>query len=376
MGIEYLSKNKAKLVVNFGTGAERKRRTKTITYAGKKDAQRQFVEFEQAVRSEHTSDVTVSQILSSYIYMKEMNGIEATTIRGYKICENRLNSRFERLLAKSLTTYQIEDFVVEMAKIYSPKTIRNTIGLLSAAYKRAIQLGLVDSNPCVNVAMPKQEQREIKTLDKEEIVKLIDYLDNEILDYKVGYELCLFCGLRRSEVLGLTEDAVNLSGKCIYVYSTRHRVGYKDVTQGTKTKKSKRVIALPDFVVDDITELINQHAQFGNKSLIQDGFGEDLNPNTFTTHLLLIERKIGISEVSVHGLRHTFATMLNASGIDIARISAELGHSNISITMNTYLHTFGNASASSRGIADDIGTMFGKSATPSATRKIKKPRNR
>ena len=373
MGIEYIDRHKAKLIVNIGTGANRRRRTKLIEYQNKKDAQRQFLEFESLVRATEPQDALVSQVIASYIAFKESNGAEATTIRGYKVCEKRLNSRFERVLARSLTTYQIEDFVAEMGKIYSPKTIRNTIGLLSASYNRAIQAGIVEKNPCKFVSLPKKEQKEIKTFSEEEIIKLIAYLDeNETLDYKVGYELCLFCGLRRSEVLGLTEEAINLEDKCIYIYSTRHRVGYEDKIQGTKTARSQRVIALPVFLADDITRLIAEHRKFGTKSLIQDGFGEELNPNTFTTHLLLIERKIGLSEVSVHGLRHTFATMLNAQGIDIARISAELGHSNISITMNTYLHTFGNVSASSRGIADNMDKMLCKSATQSATQEKEK----
>ena len=373
MGIEYIDRHKAKLIVNIGTGANRRRRTKLIEYQNKKDAQRQFLEFESLVRTTEPQDALVSQVIASYIAFKESNGAEATTIRGYKVCEKRLNSQFERVLARSLTTYQIEDFVAEMGKIYSPKTIRNTVGLLSASYNRAIQAGIVEQNPCKFVSLPKKEQKEIKTFSEEEIIKLIAYLsENETLDYKVGYELCLFCGLRRSEVLGLTEEAINLEDKCIYIYSTRHRVGYEDKIQGTKTARSQRVIALPTFLADDITRLIAEHRKFGTKSLIQDGFGEELNPNTFTTHLLLIERKIGLSEVSVHGLRHTFATMLNAQGIDIARISAELGHSNISITMNTYLHTFGNVSASSRGIADNMDKMLCKSATPSATQEKEK----
>jgi len=76
----------------------------------------------------------------------------------------------------------------------------------------------------------------------------------------------------------------------------------------------------------------------------------------------LIEQQHGIQHVSVHGLRHTFATMLNSSGIDIARISAELGHSNISTTLNKYTHVFGGATASSRGIADEMEIKFSKTA--------------
>jgi hypothetical protein len=67
-----------------------------------------------------------------------------------------------------------------------------------------------------------------------------------------------------------------------------------------------------------------------------------------------MEEDNDLPHVTVHGLRHTFASLLNSSGVDIARISRELGHSNIGTTMNIYTHVFGDVSASSRGIADIV----------------------
>jgi len=360
MGIEYISKDKAKLIVNFGTGSNRKRKTKVITYKGKKDAQHQFALFEAQARNEAITDATVSDILSSYIYTKEMSGIEATTIKGYKTCEKRINLRFGRVLARDLTSYQVSTFILEMSEQYAPKTIKNTIALLSSSYIRAIQMGLELNNPCLNVTLPKMEQKDIKTLDEDNIQKLLQALDNELIDYRVGYKLCLFCGLRRSEVLGLTEDDVNLKERYVSIHSTRHRIGEENITQGTKTRKSKRNISIPQFLADEIEVLIAEHSQFGNKFLIQDGFGDNLNPSTFTNHLTRIEQNNSIEQVSVHGLRHTFATLLNASGIDIARISAELGHSNITTTSNIYTHIFGSVTESSRGIASSINEKYGK----------------
>ena len=112
-------------------------------------------------------------------------------------------------------------------------------------------------------------------------------------------------------------------------------------------------------MLEDIDELIKTHHSYEfdcSDFLILTEFGEPMNPTTFTMHL---KRNYDLN-ITVHGLRHTFATMLNAQGFDIARISAELGHSNIHTTFSKYMHVFGGASESSKGIADAINKKFGK----------------
>ena len=65
--------------------------------------------------------------------------------------------------------------------------------------------------------------------------------------------------------------------------------------------------------------------------------------------------------MSLHDLRHTFASMLNNAHVDIAMISRELGHSNINVTLGVYTHVFGNVAESSRNIADNLNAAFNNS---------------
>lgn len=364
--IEHIEKGKAKFIINFGSGKNRVRRTKTVTYKGKRELEKMYKAFEAECKRDKQSDETVEEMVDAYIDSRKLLGAKATTIKGYELCRDRLSTALKKRKASEVTPYLIDRFVSKSADKYSPKTIRNTISVLSASYDRAIQLGSLEENPCKKITMPKQGQPEIQTLSEEDIVKLLSALNGERLDFKVGYELCLFCGLRRSEVLGLREEDVNLPFKTVTVSKTRHIVDGKVQVQDTKTVKSHRSLALPEFICDDIEALIELHRTYerGHSDyLILTASGEEMHPATFTNHLTLIEEKNGISHVSVHGLRHTFATMLNSRGIDIARISAELGHANISTTFNKYTHVFGGATASSRGIADALNAEFSKSAT-------------
>ena len=162
--------------------------------------------------------------------------------------------------------------------------------------------------------------------------------------------------MRRSEVLGLKESDINIPFRCVTVAHTRHRVNGENIEQDTKTEQSHRTLALPDVVVEDIKVLIKEHDTPYKHTdyLIQDGFGHPMNPSVLTNHIHDIEDAAGLTQISVHGLRHTFASMLNNAGVDIARISRELGHSNITTTFGVYTHVFGGASSSSRGIADAL----------------------
>lgn len=372
MAIEYLSKGKAKLIVSVGSASKgtRRRVTKVVEYTKKKDLEKMYRNFEDEVRKTPLVYITVDELLESYINNAEIRGLSANTIHGYKSAQNRLKSAFEGIKAKDLTTYQLDDFVAEMAKKYKPKTISNTVSLLDAAYQRAVRSGQLPDNPCAGVTMPKQKKQEIRTLAPEQLQRFMQKLEEQRIDIRVGYKLCLMCGLRRGEVLGLKEADVNLLFRQISVNKTRYIVEGKQHIQDTKTARSHRTLALPRILAEEIDLLIKEHhAQewYHSDFLIQDAFGDPLSPSVFSGTIKDID-----PDITVHGLRHTFATLLNSKNVDLAQISAELGHSNLATTLNIYTHVFGDVTSSSRGIADTIDSVFEKKGTKRAPSEIKK----
>lgn len=365
--IKIIDKHHAKLVVEVGKGSKRKRRTKLVEYSGKRDLEKKYREFEDEANQPPLSDITVEDLLNSYINNRKLLGLKPTTERGYNISKKRIIDRYEGVLARDLTAYHLDEFIIDMTAKYKPKTIANTVFLLNAAYERAIKTGQLSHNPCTNVTLPRRNRTEIKTFDSEQLTTFMDALQGERLDFRVGYELCLMCGLRRSEVLGLTESDINIPFKFVTISKTRHIVDGVEHIQSPKTERSRRTLALPQMLLDDIEALIEEHHSkpyCESEYLIQDGFGQPMGPSNFSTRLTRIENDYGLPNVTVHGLRHTFATLLNSEGVDIAQISAELGHSNITTTLNIYTHVFGGTTASSRGIADKVNKRFGTRTAP------------
>ena len=364
--IEIIDKHKAKLIVNIGSGEKRKRRAKTVAYEKKRDLQKMYVDFErECLRRQDTRD-TVEEVLDAYIESRKRLGIKATTIRGYENCKSRFSTAIKEEIAAEVSPYLIDKFISDNADKWSPKTIRNTISVLSSAYDRAIHLGLLTDNPCRRVTLPKNTKKEVDIFNEENVGKFLRALDKERLDFKVAYELALLCGLRRSEILGLREEHISIPFKAVTVAETRHRVSDSEIVQDTKTATSHRTLALPESLAEDIDVLIKEHHDFEYEHtdyLIQDGFGQPMNPSTLSNHIYKIEADNGLPHVSLHDLRHTFASMLNNAHIDIARISRELGHSNVNTTLGIYTHVFNGTTESSRGIADTIESKVVKSAT-------------
>lgn len=349
MGIEYLDKTHAKLVVTRGSGANRERRVKRITYISKKDAERQYLEFLKSVDFGVDSSMTVSRLLHWYIQSFVENGGKETTARGYRTAAKALNKYLGTLKAKDVTLSQIETCIGKMKA--SPKTIKNRISLLNSAYKSAIRRGLLNHNPCEYVLIPKQVRPEINILSEEDIPRFIKALDSRPLDFKVFCELALFCGLRRSEIFGLYKSDVT---DVVVVNKVRHRINGQDIIQTPKTKTSVRTLAVPKFVQQDVAALIREqqnrpsHSEF----LVLNGFGEPVHHSWANKHLDVIIANFGLPHITIHGLRHTYASMLINEGIPIAEVSAQLGHASIDITLRAYAHLFTDASIASRHISD------------------------
>ncbi len=360
--IKHLGNHKYRFVVSVGGRENRKRFIKTVTHkGGKKELKRLYEEFEAECREKPASDVTVQALLDGYVAHCKTLGRKQTTIHGYKIAAERFSERLKSISAKDCTTRHLEKEIALMTnKSLSAKSIKNTINLLSAAYRHAIKIGQLKENPCEKLTLPKGQPREIRILHKDEIADFVFAIQDEPLDDKVAYELALFMGLRRSEILGLKEADVDIVRSIVDVHNTRHRVDGEDIEQDTKTKRSTRVLAMPDIVLIDIAKLIQMHREFKYEKtdfLIQDGFGNAITPPALANRLARMERKKNLPNVSLHGLRHTYASMLHSAGVDFAAMSANLGHSNVSTTANIYTHIFKSPTQASRGIANTINNL-------------------
>lgn len=359
MAIKYMNKTQAKLIVSYGSGSNRVRKTKRITYNGKKDAERQYEEFKRQVLSDMgiDSNLTVEKMLDNYIQRFKMRGGKQTTVRAYEVAAKPVKSFFKGIKANDVNLLSVEGFVASEAKIRSPKTIKNEMSLLSSAYKQAVRRGAVKANPCEYAEIPKQVKPEIIVLTDAQIDAFLHALDSAPLDFKVLCELALFCGLRKSEILGLLNDDV---GETVTVSKVRHRINGVDVIQPPKTKASVRTLAVPQFILDDIAILKQDQMNRATQCdyLIRNAWGEPTGADWCDKKMRALIKSHDLPHVTIHGLRHTYASMLISEGVPVSEVSAQLGHASIDITLRIYTHLFTEASTASKRISDMISAKW------------------
>lgn len=366
MAIEYISDKKCRLVVYNGTDLKgrQKRYKKTVTYTSKRNAEKQYREFEQEIINGmvNSGNVTLSEIVDLTIRHSKQNGARLSTLRGYEKQKQRILNTLGNPKAKNVTNADIELWVTDMFNVpYSIKTVRDTLSLLSRAYQRAIALRQLNTNPCDGVRVPKIDHRKTKrkSLGESTIEQYFVALNEESnLDVAMVIKLALFLGMRRSEILALKEDSIDYVNRQLIVEEGRHLVdGVEDITM-PKSGKSYRALALNDILLNDIRLLIKSHEGHGCDYLIHDSKGKPPKPDSVSAWVRSFAKRHNVEYITLHGLRHSYATILFHEGLELTDVQNNLGHAYMSTTADIYMHEYISASASSRKSADRIEELY------------------
>ena len=220
--------------------------------------------------------------------------------------------------------------------------------------RRILQYGVtmqvIQHNPARDVIIPRKQQNKenkVKFFSNQELKQFLDYLDGldlssyeNFFDY-VLYKTLLATGCRIGEALALEWSDIDLENGTISVSKTLNRY------QETNTPKSKA--GLRDIEIDKATVLLLK--QYKNRQKIQSwqlGRSESIVFTPLTTkyaYACLLRKRLqkhfksaNVPDISFHGFRHTHATIMLYAGIEAKDLQYRLGHSNISMTLNTYVH--------------------------------------
>ena len=220
--------------------------------------------------------------------------------------------------------------------------------------RRILQYGVtmqvIQHNPARDVIIPRKQQNKehkIKFFSNQELKHLLDYLENldqssyeNFFDY-VLYKTLLATGCRIGEALALEWSDIDLKKGIISISKTLNRY------QETNTPKSKA--GLREIDIDKATvSLLKQYKKRQQVQSWQLGRSEGIVFTPFTTkyaYACLLRKRLqshfkaaGVPDISFHGFRHTHATIMLYAGIEAKDLQYRLGHSNISMTLNTYVH--------------------------------------
>ena len=236
-------------------------------------------------------------------------------------------------------------------KPLSGKTILEHHRLLRAMLHKAIYWQLIVSNPAERVQPPKAMKPKRRYYDDEQCKILLENLTElgeEQIKYKVAIILTIFTGVRLGELMGLEWQDVDFKTGIVSINRSSQYLADKGVfTKTPKTESSIREVAIPDFVVSMLEEYKlwydEQKSFYGelwtnSNRLFVQADGKPMHPSTISKWFVKYVAQIGLPVINFHGLRHTNASLLVAQNVDIAVVSARLGHAQISTTLDFYVH--------------------------------------
>ncbi len=247
---------------------------------------------------------------------------------------------------EDITSNDIQEYFNTL-KDYSDSTIKKIVEQFKQAFTLALNKGYIVRNPMIDVVKPKstKEKRIVRALETEEQQKLTDYLMSIPLadePYKVAYLIEMYLGLRIGEVLALRNTDINLNKNLISVNKTLTRDRNDKVIMGkaTKTYAGIREVPIPSFIRNEIINQMRLAETNRDKQLFLDTNGNYVRPNTVNDKLKILLKKLGIENISSHSLRHTYGTRCIEAGMRDVVLQRLMGHTDISVTLNTYTSVF------------------------------------
>jgi integrase len=340
-------------------------------YSNEKDAgvalTAKLFEQDQGSYVEPHAKLTVRRFLEGWLEDYARINVAPRTFEGYEhIIRRHLIPELGPIVLAKLTSSRIQAYYSDKMRVprlasskpkpgvqrkplppLSPRTVRHHHVTLHGALQTAVKRGLLPRNPADATDPPKFERPEMRTFEEAGLRTFLAAA-RETPYYSLFY-LSLFTGMRRSEVLAIRWQDVDLNLAQIQVRRSMHRLrGGAIVFREPKTAKSRRLVALPPSAALVLREHFNQeaaHRAFLESSPIAAADlvfahldGTPMQPDSITHAWRKLAQRTGFAGVRLHDARHTHASLLLKQGVHPKIVQERLGHATIATTLDIYSH--------------------------------------
>jgi integrase len=336
-----------------------KRRTRYVTIRGKRqDAERELA---RLLNDAHNgtliepSKITVAECIHSWL--NGAHGLSPKTVERYRqLAEQQIIPHLGRVQLQKLRPSQVQEWhgtiIREGGKNGRPLSAR-TVGhahrVLHRALQRAVENETLPRNVASLIRPPKVEAQEVEILGADEIGMVLAKLEGHAL-HPIA-TLALATGMRRGELLALRWGDVDLSGATMRVERALEETGAGIRFKAPKTKHGQRTVSLPKSAIEvlrahrlkqlELRVALGQGKQKLDALVFSTFEGAPLSPDNLSRDWRRAVTTLDLPKVKYHALRHSHASALIASGLDVLTVSRRLGHGSPVITLSTYAHLFG-----------------------------------
>ena len=298
--------------------------------------------------------ITLSEWLDIWMEEYKAKTLRPTTFRSYKTI---IEYHIKPILGKKNLSRITE---TDVQKLYNRKkdknglaasTVRHIHLVIHQAMQTALRRGMILFDPTAAAVLPKKDVTEKTVLQKHQVDKLLDNLKNDPIWYEFFFTE-LMTGMRRGEICALKWcDFDSESGTLHIRRSVRYEKG-EPVVGETKTSEGSRNIILPESVKNMLAE---RRKTVQGEWIFPNPFrcGRPVEPQSAYNRLQKALKETGLPHIRFHDLRHTFATMAAANGVDPRTLAGILGHTNASFTLDVYTHITTDMQKNAAKITED-----------------------
>lgn len=296
------------------------------------------------------SSLTYDELLDSWLHSSQLNTKESTHARYVHLINTHVRPQLGKYQLSMLSTEIIESFIeiqltdgrLDNTGGLASKTVTDILTIVKSTMEYARYKGLPVICNLSKLTIKKKE-KEMRVLTQSEQDALIGVLMDDMDLYKFGVFLSLYTGIRVGELCALQWEDFNLAQTTLKIRKTMQRIQNigngafsktKIVITEPKSQCSVREIPLPIFVVDIARKFVAN-----SKAYILTGNDRYVEPRTMQNRFKSYVKDSGIADANFHALRHTFATRCIEVGFEIKSLSEVLGHANVNITLNRYVHS-------------------------------------
>lgn len=306
-------------------------------YAKTKSAVIDELSKQRAIPGIVQTNATLEELISVWLseFKKENNNYRTQQSYSY-VARNYIVPNYGRLKVNKLTPAQLREIYSYFATNCSPALFHHIVVVLKSALRKAVVDGIIIKSPADNVPLPRMEKtnNSRRSLTRDEQRRFVDSLSG---DDKYLYMTYLLTGMRRGEALALTWEDIDFDGNRISVKgSVKNSFSGSEEVGTTKTKRSRRIPLFPQLA-KLLLELKANRNPLPTDSVFIDRYGKRITLDNASKRFAVIRDKLEMStDLTLHCLRHTFATRAEEAHISPTVIAAWLGHATVSMTKNTY----------------------------------------
>ena len=338
---------------HYGIGEDGKQIKTVKTFKTKTEARRALREHESA-RDRGSMTMPTSETFGEWLdyWMNTIirPGREETTFYAYRqIIENHIKPVLGQIKLQGLSPQHLQSYYVRIAaeKGLSTNTVRKHHDLIKASLRMAVMQDKISVNPADRVELPKIVRPEHNYYGTAELQQLLR-LDMEGW-LRVAIYLACYLGLRREEICGLRWDCVDFENHTIRIKYARTSAGSKVVEKAPKNTSSERLLFCPppleavllfEVAQQQQNQVIYGEEYYNGGYVVAWPNGTPIRPNYVSDRFTNLIQSNHLPPLTLHGLRHTFASLANAQGVSQFDIGKALGHSTPSTTGKIYTHLF------------------------------------